>query len=77
MSSDPEFKPGGGVPDGPVRISLQGGEPIVRADVTASQFMRFMAEQDPEHLERDRANRCSADLHSEPERHAVLHVRSP
>lgn len=55
MSSTPEFKPGGGVPDGPVRISLQDGEPIVRADVTASEFIRFMAEQDPERLERDRA----------------------
>lgn len=55
MSDTPEFKPGGGVPDGPLHISLQDGEPIVRADVTASQFIQFMAEQDPERLERDRA----------------------
>lgn len=61
MSSDPEFKPGGGVPDGPMHVSLQDGEPIVRADVTAFQFMRFMAEQDPERLERDRAEAWGCD----------------
>ncbi|MFJ8923818.1 hypothetical protein ACIREK_30625 [Streptomyces sp. NPDC102415] len=55
MSGTPEFKPGGGVPDGPVHIRLQDGETFVRPDVTAAEFIRFMAEQDPERLERDRA----------------------
>lgn len=61
MSNEPAFKPGGGIPEGPVRISLQDGEPIVRADVTASEFTRFMAEQDPERLERDRAEAWGRD----------------
>ena len=82
MSKQPEFKPGGGVPEGAVYASREDIGPIIRINFSTNasqaadqlqgirdqveEFTRHMAEQDPERLERDRAEAWGGD----PTRHS-------
>lgn len=61
MSKQPAFKPGSGVPDGPVYVNRQELEPVLRPDVAASLFVQYMAALDPEQLEQDRAEAWGLD----------------
>lgn len=53
-TSEPKFKPGGFVPDGPMYVDRRDIEPVITVDETEA-FIRHMASQDPERLEADRA----------------------
>ncbi|MFF3531364.1 hypothetical protein ACFYX5_32285 [Streptomyces rubiginosohelvolus] len=77
MSSAPEFNPGGiGVPAGPVHVSRQELEPVLRPDVAAEMFIQHMAAQDPERLERDRAEAWGHDLDRSPDAMTVAFDRA-
>lgn len=67
MSSEPAFNSGGlGIPEGPVYVNRQDIEPVLRLDVAAEMFMQHLATQDPELLERGRAEAWGYD----PTRHS-------
>lgn len=76
MSSAPEFNPGGiVVPTGPVYVNRQDLEPVLRPDVAAEMFIQHMAAQDPERLERDRAEAWGDGLDHSPDAMTVTFDR--
>ncbi|MFE6474588.1 hypothetical protein [Streptomyces rochei] len=61
----PEFKPGGGVPDGPLYVNRRDVEPVMTTD-EAREFLRHMAAQDPVRLEQDRSEAWESGFESRP-----------
>lgn len=76
MSSAPEFNPGGIVPEGPVYVNRQDLEPVLRPDGAAEMFIQHMVTQDPERLERDRAEAWGDSLSRSPDAMTVTFDRT-
>ncbi|MEU8101728.1 hypothetical protein [Streptomyces rubiginosohelvolus] len=77
MSSASEFSPGGiVVPTGAVHVSRQDLEPALRPDVAAEMFIQHMTAQDPERLERDRAEAWGGSLDRSPDAMTVAFDRA-
>ncbi|MEU9611940.1 hypothetical protein AB0D56_10345 [Streptomyces sp. NPDC048209] len=76
MCRAPEFNPGGIlVPTGPVYVSRQELEPVLRPDVAVEMFIQHMAAQDPERLEQDRAEAWGDGLSRSPDAMTVTFDR--
>ncbi|MGW9299545.1 hypothetical protein ACWHA3_01805 [Streptomyces cyaneofuscatus] len=76
MSSAPEFNPGGIVPEGPVYVSRQDLEPVLRPDVAAEMFIQHVASQDPERLDQERAEAWGYGLDRSPDAMTVTFDRT-
>ncbi|MFH8483621.1 hypothetical protein [Streptomyces sp. NPDC018055] len=76
MGSEREFNPGGiGIPTGPVQVSRQELEPVLRPDVAAEMFIQHMSAQDPERLDRDRTEAWGDGLGHSPDAMTVIFDR--
>ncbi|MFC8996324.1 hypothetical protein ACFT7U_11540 [Streptomyces rochei] len=63
--STPAFKPGGGVPDGPLYVDRRNFKPVMTTE-EANEFLRHMAAQDPMRLKQNRAEAWGHSIDPRP-----------